>query len=485
MDTSEHVFKSMCEDILKCSGVKVGGYNEDIFDKLSDAKKEELICQICFMMVKDPHTCSNKHLFCATCIYAWAMTSDDNKDRCPVCRVHGAYCEDSTLSSSMKSMAVSCLKCKWKGQLSDYRSHPHGLEDAGLEPRLASLPGIWTTKGEVIFPDLLNEEEDVFARLAKQEKQLLKKRLEIIEARARLNQLINFFDEDVRSHRDNLNLMTELDAHFDGEELSELFRMERELCAVTSNLLDQIEAAGRNLESLIQQLRLLSSDVPPYSTPHIHVMEEAIDSIRVSAESLGQTAVPTISQPGNTSHELSSRDIDIQTRERPVDLTRTSSSHTGRLRGHVEEPREPVRRARFFQARPRIPDRTRQFSSSVGSHRALLPRREQTESNTLSTQERIDNTPANTVNPLATTHLSSETTLETNLLRSNLPAVRESSTSVSSLAQSVTRVPRPPNVPQVGATRNNPYTITWPPSPASSRTAATPMSRQALRRMNS
>ena len=46
MAYSGSVFKSVCQDILEPRGVKVGGYKDEIFDSLTDERRDELSCQI-------------------------------------------------------------------------------------------------------------------------------------------------------------------------------------------------------------------------------------------------------------------------------------------------------------------------------------------------------------------------------------------------------------------------------------------------------
>lgn len=75
---------------------------------LQSYNNNNLLCILLysFMVAKDAHWCTNKHLFCAACIYAWSMTGEGNTDRCPVCRVRGSYCEEDSINARINNMAI-------------------------------------------------------------------------------------------------------------------------------------------------------------------------------------------------------------------------------------------------------------------------------------------------------------------------------------------------------------------------------------------
>lgn len=108
--------------------VKPGGYNEDIFEDLTEEEKEAFECSICYQILKEPQRCSNNHLFCYSCIYTWTTSSiQANHGRCPVCRVEGLYRNHSELEEQIGNKRVKCsLKsCNWKGPLKLLGGHRH------------------------------------------------------------------------------------------------------------------------------------------------------------------------------------------------------------------------------------------------------------------------------------------------------------------------------------------------------------------------
>ncbi|KAF6034974.1 hypothetical protein EB796_006717 [Bugula neritina] len=272
------VFKSVCQDILEPHGVKVGGYRDEIFEKICEEEREKLCCQICYMLAKDAHVCTNKHLFCASCIYAWSLTSDSNTDRCPVCRVSGTYSSDDIITSQLNSMPVRCVRCQWKGQLGDYRCHSHGLEDAGVDLRQAHLPTIRSRNGEVVFPDLcssLDFERTVEESRRRHQRNYMNTQLAFIEGQNRLAFLLDMFEEDLQRHRDNLTSLVNLQRRYNREQLSEIRRFENELGEVTVTLNNLIEAVNNDVDDVAHRLRRW--ELPPLTSP-VYSISDAINN---------------------------------------------------------------------------------------------------------------------------------------------------------------------------------------------------------------
>ena len=39
-----------------------------------------------YLLVREARECTNKHLFCHTCVFAWSLTYGENSQKCPMCR---------------------------------------------------------------------------------------------------------------------------------------------------------------------------------------------------------------------------------------------------------------------------------------------------------------------------------------------------------------------------------------------------------------
>lgn len=90
-------------------------------------------------MSRDPRECTSGHIFCTSCIVAWATGEADGSAKCPVCRVPGRYYRPSAQAHYLVSRKmVGCPEqgCKWTGILREYKFHKkerHSGPDSAVE----------------------------------------------------------------------------------------------------------------------------------------------------------------------------------------------------------------------------------------------------------------------------------------------------------------------------------------------------------------
>ena len=69
---------------------------------------EDLICPICFYILKNPISCStnkNAHSFCKECIDQYLK--ENNK--CPTCKINFEYKINNELNNSLNKLSFECL----------------------------------------------------------------------------------------------------------------------------------------------------------------------------------------------------------------------------------------------------------------------------------------------------------------------------------------------------------------------------------------
>ncbi|KAL5013203.1 hypothetical protein ScPMuIL_007473 [Solemya velum] len=150
---------ALLEVMLNLTTPKVtpGGYPEDIFVAVTEQDQEELICSICYQLLKETRQCVNRHRFCYNCIFVWSTSGPTgNHGRCPVCRVEGVYLRNKDIDNKIECKSVKCTmkSCDWIGCLKYRGSHKHttynkqnkssgsGSEDLQDGGRNVNLPAI-------------------------------------------------------------------------------------------------------------------------------------------------------------------------------------------------------------------------------------------------------------------------------------------------------------------------------------------------------
>ena len=81
-------------------------YNKD--NAIEKDNIEDLICPICFNILKDPISCSsnkNAHSFCKECIDQYLK--ENNK--CPACKLNFEYKIKNELNDSLNKLIFECL----------------------------------------------------------------------------------------------------------------------------------------------------------------------------------------------------------------------------------------------------------------------------------------------------------------------------------------------------------------------------------------
>ncbi|CAH8848795.1 unnamed protein product [Trichobilharzia szidati] len=120
---------SMCtqDSASLLKDIQPGGYLEEIFIYLSNSEKEEYLCTICYLILKEAYQCQNQHKFCYGCIYTWSTGPTAGHDSCPVCRCDGLYAKNFELNDRINKKRVRCPQshCNWMGMLSAYHEHEH------------------------------------------------------------------------------------------------------------------------------------------------------------------------------------------------------------------------------------------------------------------------------------------------------------------------------------------------------------------------
>ena len=87
---------------------------------------EDLICPICFYILKDPKSCSDKknsHSFCKTCIDAYLQ----QKNKCPTCKIIFEYKSNNYIINLLNKQQFKCIfendGCKDILSYSEYLNH--------------------------------------------------------------------------------------------------------------------------------------------------------------------------------------------------------------------------------------------------------------------------------------------------------------------------------------------------------------------------
>ena len=99
-------------------------YNKD--DVIGKENLEDLICPICFYVLKNPISCSsnkNAHTFCKKCI----DQSLNESNKCPICKLNFEYKVNNELNDSLNKLSFECLfkkeGCKETLIYSEYLNH--------------------------------------------------------------------------------------------------------------------------------------------------------------------------------------------------------------------------------------------------------------------------------------------------------------------------------------------------------------------------
>ncbi|KAK2167840.1 hypothetical protein LSH36_23g05075 [Paralvinella palmiformis] len=229
---------------------KPGGYPDDMFFGLTDDERHTFECNICFLVAKDPRQCVNAHLFCATCIFTWTLSSSgDNRDKCPVCRSPGRYRPDLKAESRLNRKHVVCTedRCKWKGTLSAFKKHQKVAHSASNESLLPPVILPAMSRGYSRLESSTDSEEMRW-RIVRDAGLFPESRGPSVDqqtarGRRRLSHLFEAFSTELEHRRRSI------DEHY---RVREAHRLDQ---------LNEVESLGRRLDDVSADLDRLMSDM--------------------------------------------------------------------------------------------------------------------------------------------------------------------------------------------------------------------------------
>ena len=103
----------------------------DLDDLINKEKYEDLICPICFYILKKPISCSgnkNSHSFCKECIDKYLKQSN----KCPTCKLIFKYKINNILNNELNTLSFKCAfenkGCKNILSYSEYLIHINNCE---------------------------------------------------------------------------------------------------------------------------------------------------------------------------------------------------------------------------------------------------------------------------------------------------------------------------------------------------------------------
>ncbi|XP_013408267.1 uncharacterized protein LOC106172197 [Lingula anatina] len=282
-------YQHVLDAILIPAGIKVGGLPEELFLKLNEEEREAAECAICFLVANDVRQCRNRHNFCASCLFAWSMTSGANCDKCPVCRAPGPYHKNTKLNTELLEKRVQCLdeKCKWRGPLKFYLTHRHGFDkfnnfgqdildvpfinrpsgqgahqrgtDTGHSGSLTDLTTSSSSVQDVSLPDVTRAnmyQFDISNERLRRERRFTQMRAQLQHGRARLNSMMgNFHHELERGRRSLEDFHREREAQ-NHANLEEVNQIGRHLAQVANNLISLLDSVNQEVR---QQRTVLQS----------------------------------------------------------------------------------------------------------------------------------------------------------------------------------------------------------------------------------
>ena len=105
---------------------EISFYDSD--NLINKENSENLICLICYYILKNPKSCSDKknsHLFCKDCIDKYIQENNNNK--CPICKLNFEYKNNNEINIKLNKLEFKCLYknegCNNIIKYSDYLNH--------------------------------------------------------------------------------------------------------------------------------------------------------------------------------------------------------------------------------------------------------------------------------------------------------------------------------------------------------------------------
>ena len=104
----------------------------DIDNLIKKDKIDDLICPICFFILKEPKSCSrrkNSHSFCKECIDKYLSNNDNN---CPTCKQNFKYKTRKKIINALNKLSFNCCYknegCNAILSYSEYLAHIKNCE---------------------------------------------------------------------------------------------------------------------------------------------------------------------------------------------------------------------------------------------------------------------------------------------------------------------------------------------------------------------
>ena len=129
------------DDIYFKKYIKINQIEDYSQDNLIDKKNsEDLICPICYCILKEPINCSdnkNSHSFCKKCIDKYL----ENKDKCPTCKLNFEYKINNEIYNKLNKLLFKCIfkneGCNEIISYSEYLNHINNCKYNNMRYRCA------------------------------------------------------------------------------------------------------------------------------------------------------------------------------------------------------------------------------------------------------------------------------------------------------------------------------------------------------------
>lgn len=372
-DANELTFRYIVDNVLVPEGIKVGGFPEELFLELTEEEKDQTDCAICFMILNDARQCRNKHNFCASCIFAWSLTTSANSDKCPVCRSKGSYQKNEKLNNMLFHKRVQCPepKCKYRGFLKFFLTHSHGFDRFNnkdqpmlelpvhaARERVAETLGVNqpsspnpTPTLELMLPDLTLPELtrsnmyqfDIGRERQRRQARFSEMRGQLRRGRERLHNMMDSFNSELEHRRQSIRLAQLARESQYAEQMEEVGMLGRQLEEVASDLLSLLSTVSeqRAIEESISMSNGVS-DTQTRNGQRSNVSGSSNTSPRSDINYSPQSQGSSPSRISNISDDLS---------ENTRSLTRARNTHP-----RISVDSNPAQRCNGGQHRTSLPN---------------------------------------------------------------------------------------------------------------------------------
>ncbi len=223
-----------------------------------------------FLILRDPRQCPSKHLFCSSCIFTWSLSSNEGRNKCPVCRTAGRYKPNFKLESLLSKKHVKCIEkaCEWTGTLRGYRSHykihkkkesdENGLVLPPLVPMRSNTPW-YLSRDYHVPPPVLEaalDSDNIIESLPRREHQSYDQmQRQISRRRQRVENMMEMFSDQLDRRRQNIESFYTERERVRRESMNEVRDLGRRLHHVSSNLYSLMDNMSRDSERYQSYIR--------------------------------------------------------------------------------------------------------------------------------------------------------------------------------------------------------------------------------------